>query len=197
MAILTSPQVGCSHCRWGVCLDIIQRMVTCWERIKQAGTVSLTVLVSCQSEDAARVAPTLHSTPGIERLRALTTKACKCKMAGRDAGAIDRELARSTARFSKEAFGTASLPLSYEITCFPELGGDACMTNAIIVSGLTSEAFVCTDAEADELDAVWNATFARGGRQSASLSNAAMLERLQEMRSDSARTISQTACNQI
>src|SRR3546814_18172262 len=52
--------------------------------------------------------------------------------------------------------GTSSVPLSGELTCYPELGEQACI-GRIAFTHSPAGNFVCTEAQADELDAAWNA----------------------------------------
>ena len=180
-----------------LCLATVQRVPTRWNPTRQAAIFALILLASCQREDADREPLNRHPTISVERLRAIATKACKCKMAGRDASAVDRELTRLTAHLSKEELGTASFPLSYHVTCFPALGDDACMTNAIIATGSADDASVCTEAEADELEALWKAKPPSGAPQSTTLSDTAMIRRLRGMRASAAAALPQSACDQI
>jgi hypothetical protein len=117
-------------------------------------------------------------------------------MAGRDANVIERELERLTDGLSKELLGSASAPLSYSITCFPELGESACVTNAIFVVGKGNRGFACTNKQADELETAWNAVQSGGGK-STKAADAVLVRRLSAMRSELAKSITQSVCNHI
>src|SRR3546814_20386820 len=80
-----------------------------------------------------------------------------CAMAGRDTSTLNLELERLTASLKKEGMGTSSVPLSGELTCYPELGDQACI-GRIAFTHSPDGNFVCTEAQADDLDAAWNAT---------------------------------------
>jgi len=170
-------------------------MTKSWPRIKQIAVVSLILLTSCQREKPNQKSVAHASIPSMQTLSTLATRACKCKMAGHDSGAIDREFARLTAHLSQEPQGSASTPLSYEITCFPELGNTACVTNAIVASGLGDGAFVCTDAEADELEKLWSSKLHRGALPSTKSSDTALLKRINGMRADTKKALPQFACD--
>src|SRR3546814_14271899 len=78
-----------------------------------------------------------------------------CAMAGRDTSTLNLELERLTASLKKEGMGTSSVPLSGELTCYPELGEQACI-GRIAFTHSPAGNFVCTEAQADELDAAWH-----------------------------------------
>src|SRR3546814_13950397 len=85
-----------------------------------------------------------------------------CAMAGRDTSTLNLELERLTASLKKEGMGTSSVPLSGELTCYPELGEQACI-GRIAFTHSPAGNFVCQEAQADELDAAWNAAAPDGG----------------------------------
>src|SRR4051812_29014835 len=56
-------------------------------------------------------------------------------MAGRDVKALERQFAKLTHGLRSEIEGTASAPLSYSATCYPEIGIRACVSNPITGRG--------------------------------------------------------------
>lgn len=93
--------------------------------------------------------------PTIEAIQSLTTRECECRMAGIDSTALQRRIETLTVGLDAEGFGTASDPVTYSSTCYPELGKTACtMTYANLVE--FPEAFVCTAEQSEEVEAIWD-----------------------------------------
>ncbi|MXO60455.1 hypothetical protein GRI89_12995 [Altererythrobacter salegens] len=130
----------------------------------------------------------------METLNALAERACLCQMAGRDASAVTRRFEELTAGLTVEGYGTASDPLSSEITCFPQIGEEACVVERIEVVGNPARNFVCTNEQADELEATWHNALAAGG--DAAKADFALLDHLQEMRDALANELPQSDCAQ-
>ncbi len=126
-------------------------------------------------------------------IKALTRKSCLCRMAGRDAAAVERKLEKLTTGLRKEGYGSASTPLGSDGYCYPELGEQACAGEYEVVTTGPQD-FVCTSEQADELDHVWNATGLDADRRS-TRADAALLRRLWEMRHELAAKIPQSSCN--
>src|SRR3546814_17346625 len=77
-----------------------------------------------------------------------------CAMAGRDTSTLNLELERLTASLKKEGMGTSSVPLSGELTCYPELGEQACI-GRIAFTHSPAGKLVCNEEHTEEMDAAW------------------------------------------
>ena len=155
------------------------------------GLIATLLLAGCSAADNS--AADSAALPAFADIEALTQKSCMCKMAGRDATAVARKLEKLTAPLQKEGFGSASLPLSSDVYCYPQLGDQACAGEYYVVATGTQD-FVCTDAQMEELNALWNTVGIDADRRT-TRADAALLKRLSTMRQELAETIPQSACN--
>src|SRR3546814_7812604 len=116
-------------------------------------------LCGCEAsspEELASKAEQKASAARFEQIAKLADQSCMCAMAGRDTSTLNLELERLTASLKKEGMGTSSVPLSGELTCYPELGEQACI-GRIAFTHSPAGNFVCTEVQEDELEAAWKA----------------------------------------
>jgi len=155
------------------------------------GIAAILLLAGCNAADNKAKDPAV--LPAFADIKALTEKSCLCKMAGRDATAVEQKLEKLTAPLQKEGDGSASLPLSSDLFCYPQLGARACAGEYHVVATGTRD-FVCTSAQADDLDVLWNSAGLDTDRRT-TRADAALQKRLLAMRRELAETIPQSACN--
>ena len=136
-----------------------------------------------------------QSLPHIETLDRLAERACLCGMAGREFGALTREFERLTAGLEAEYLATASDPLSSDLTCFPQLGENACVMTKVDVVASRGD-FACTLAQADELEAVFMQALPPGSSD-LSAGNAALIRRLRGMREELEAKLPQAECDRV
>ena len=174
----------------------------------QARILALTtpVLIRLSSCDAPTGAPMpaapdpKHKAMQFERIAKIAEQSCMCAMAGRDTKALGRELERLTTSLEKQESATSSVPLQGQITCYPELGEQACIGRIVITGSPSKSDFVCTEEQADELQAAWDTAVEDDGdidslNKSLPKRDRALLKRLKAMHAQAAAMIPQTACN--
>ena len=116
-------------------------------------------------------------------------------MAGRDARVLQAELNRLTAGLQTGREASAGEPLQSELDCFPQIKDNACVLTEISVVESPTD-FVCTNRQADELEAIWNRKMAPQP-SSSSRADAALLARLHEMRKALRQSLPQKACDNL
>ncbi len=133
--------------------------------------------------------------PRLETVRALATRECECRMAGRDSSRLAKEFNRQIARVDAHAAVTAGASLSFQTVCLHKLGKQACfMTEANVRA--SPEDFVCTEHQVVELEAAYTRALAPGAKRS-SAAEAALMQRLQGLRSELAARLPQSACDRV
>ena len=153
-----------------------------------AAFLPLAILTACGAGDSPEQEAAL--TP-IETLEDLSTRACLCRMAGHDDGVLRNEYERLTANLEGEGLGSASLPLSSSVTCFPELGERACVTHSLDVVATNGADFACTNEQAGELEAIWNRAVVE---ERAEQADADLMKRLEAMREELRQSLTQADC---
>ena len=137
-------------------------------------------LVSGCADPKPSTEPTIKRE--LEKLEKLAEQDCMCRMAGLETSILRDEFERLTHGREQTGSATSSIPVSYEIVCFPDLGETACISAGGYLPP-NSDNFICSEAQAMELETVWSAVQA-GGRGSIEESGAAMLARLEGMRAE-------------
>jgi hypothetical protein len=114
------------------------------------------------------------------KLEALATKACLCRFVGGDAPSCNKEFKVASANVQLESGATSSVPISGSISCLPS-GSPDCFATSFDVVG--KDAFVCTNAQADALDAIWS-NAQRSNAGSTEKGDRALMAALQRMKRD-------------
>jgi hypothetical protein len=133
--------------------------------------------------------------PSLATVRALSTRECECRLAGRNSSVLAKEYTRLIASVDAHALEIASKPLSYRIVCLRKLGDNACFLTQAVVA-VSEGDFVCTKSEAKDLEAAYARALPPDAR-GAGAANAALMQRLQEIREGLAAKLPQSACDQI
>lgn len=172
-------------------------------RVLALATTVMLLLSSC---DAPAEAPTpeapdpKRNAMRFERIAKIDEQSCMCKMAGRDTRRLDRELEQLTASLKEQGSDSSSVPLQGQTTCYPELGERACIGRIVITGSSSKSDFVCSETQADELQAAWDAADKDDGNidrfnKSLPKRDRALLKRLRAMHAEAAAKIPQSACN--
>jgi hypothetical protein len=153
----------------------------------------MTALGAC-GEDA----PSANKEPPLPRLEAvqrLAARECECRMAGRDSSRLAKEFNRLIARVDAHAAVTLGASLSFQTVCLHRVGEQACfMTEANLRASPND--FVCTEPQVVELEAAYTKALPPGAKRSAA-AEAALMQRLQEMRDALATKLPQSACERV
>jgi lysyl-tRNA synthetase class II len=172
-------------------------------RVLALATTVMILLSSCDAPTdapAPKAADPKRQAIQFERIAKIADQSCMCAMAGRDTSTLDRELERLTASLEKQESATSSVPLQGQNTCYPELGERACVGRIVITRSSSKSDFVCSEEQADELQAVWDAAVKDDGsiesfNRALPKRNEALLKRLRGMHAEAAVKIPQSACN--
>lgn len=128
----------------------------------------------------------------LDQLQKIASQECLCRMAGRDSSALQAEYERRTRGLENDGVGTASDPVSYGSDYFPSLGENAYVfTGGYVIPDQGK--FVCTEDQGIILESVWKKAYDSGGGN-AEEADAALLLRLQAMRSQLSERVPQSDC---
>lgn len=161
--------------------------------------VAAALLPSCDASSTQKPAPKRGETR-FEQIKRLTDQSCGCAMAGRNTAALDQRLAHLTAKLETMATGTSSVPLRGDLICYHQLGEQACAGRIVVTHSSSDSDFICTQKQADELLAVWDAAAPDDGtaeslNRTRKKRDEALLTRLKAMHAEAAKSIPQSACN--
>lgn len=159
-----------------------------------------TILLAGCSSPSPKLSEAERREIQAKRMATLDDQSCLCAMAGRDTSKLDREIKRLTASSDKRESVTSSVPLQGQTTCYPQLGEQACAGRIVVTHSSSDSDFVCTQKQADELLAVWDAAAPddgtiEGWNRTRKKRDDALLQRLRAMHTEAAAKIPQSACN--
>jgi hypothetical protein len=163
------------------------------------GMVAMALLASCNSR-APEISEAKRKEMQFDRIAKLEDQSCLCAMAGRDTAKLDGEIKRLTASLKKQESTTSSVPLRGDSTCYPELGDRACTGRVVVTHSTSDRDFVCSEKQADELLAVFDAAAPddgtiEGWNKTRKKRDDALLTRIKAMHAEAAAKIPQSACN--
>lgn len=165
------------------------------------GTALLAILLAVYFATLNRSpesAPPKQPDPGARfaRITDLHQRKCLCEMASRPHSEISTALAQEVAGLETQDFATASAPLSGSGTCYPSLGDNACVSRIELVGA--SNQFVCSESQAQVLEAVWSDAFetqrSSSGRTDTQSADAALIRRLDDMRGELRASLPESTC---
>lgn len=157
--------------------------------------LALSAIVAITVTIGLLISPSLETTkPPAERIKLiqnLNDRACMCAMANRSSIELENALRNETAGLKVEGLGSASLPMTGSVRCFPELGDQACIGRIELVAD--SSIFVCNSEQAEVLEIVWNRAKRRKGA-TIKTGDAALIAHYETMRADLRRTLPEATC---